>query len=204
MSNEFLFIWKKQEFSSNFFAFFYTFDVYSGFFQVRIAENSRYITPLSTPIGQYQFKVLPQGLSVSANAFSRVLARSFDKLQFRGLVNYIDDFCNYARTFLLLLVITELTFQIFEETNLKLETSKCRLLYTEIELLGHKVSAAGIQPALKNRTWSREFLVSSATTPTPLLTIFCGSGSGQKSWLRSDSGLRAPTQKLPLECWRGI
>lgn len=53
--------------------YFSILDLYSGFHQIPIEKNSREITSFSTTKGAFQWKVLPFGLNVAPNSFSRMM-----------------------------------------------------------------------------------------------------------------------------------
>lgn len=54
--------------------FFCVIDLFSGFYQVPLDEDSRKITTFTTELGSFQWKVLPFGLNVSPNSFSRMMS----------------------------------------------------------------------------------------------------------------------------------
>jgi hypothetical protein len=53
--------------------YFTVIDCYSGFWQIKIAEEDRLKTAFSTPSGHYQFQRLPYGLSNSPARFQRLM-----------------------------------------------------------------------------------------------------------------------------------
>ena len=58
--------------------YFAKIDAWSGFFQLTLAEESRYVTPFITPRGCYRFKRTPFGLGDASEAFQKMM----DKLLF--------------------------------------------------------------------------------------------------------------------------
>lgn len=71
--------------------YFSILDLYSGFHQVGIEKDSRDITSFSTDKGSYCWKVLPFGLDVSPNSFSRMLTIAFAGLPPEQAFLYMDD-----------------------------------------------------------------------------------------------------------------
>lgn len=57
--------------------YFSILDLFSGFHQVPLEENSRDITTFSTEQGSFRWKVLPFGINVSPNSFSRMMSIAF-------------------------------------------------------------------------------------------------------------------------------
>lgn len=60
--------------------FFTVIDLYNGFHQIPVHESSRDITAFSTEQGSFRWKVLPFGLNVSPNSFSRMMNIAFSGL----------------------------------------------------------------------------------------------------------------------------
>ena len=58
--------------------YFAKIDAKSGFFQLTLAEESRYVTTFITPRGCYRFKRTPFGLSDASEAFQKMM----DKILF--------------------------------------------------------------------------------------------------------------------------
>lgn len=71
--------------------FFSVIDLYNGFHQVPLHEESRDITSFSTDEGSFRFKVLPFGLMISPNSFSRMMQMAFSGLSPDKLFIYMDD-----------------------------------------------------------------------------------------------------------------
>ena len=59
---------------------------------------------------------------------------------------YLDDVIIYSKTEEENLVCLCAVLERFMEHGLKLKPSKCNFFHTEISYLGHKVSAAGMEP----------------------------------------------------------
>ena len=76
--------------------YFAKIDAKSGFFQLTLAEESRYVTTFITPRGCYRFKRTPFGLSDASEAFQKMM----DKILFgiEGVRISVDDVIIYAET----------------------------------------------------------------------------------------------------------
>ena len=52
-----------------------TLDLTRGYWQLPVAEKDRHKTAFTTPYGQFQFKMLPFGLSGAPSSFQRLMDR---------------------------------------------------------------------------------------------------------------------------------
>lgn len=71
--------------------YFSILDLYSGFHQIPLDENSRDVTSFSTEDGSFRWKVLPFGLNVSPNSFARMMALAFAGASPLQCFIYMDD-----------------------------------------------------------------------------------------------------------------
>jgi hypothetical protein len=124
--------------------FFAKIDAGSGFFQMSLAEESRYVTTFITPRGCYRFKRSPFGLSDMSESFQKMMEQilfGIDKVEIS-----IDDVIVHAESMHELVKRLRLVFERFRERNLTLNRSKCEFGLKEITVLGHVMSAEGIKP----------------------------------------------------------
>ena len=115
-----------------------------GFFQLTLAEESRYVTTFITSRGCYRFKWTPFGLSDASEAFQKMM----DKILFgiEGVRISVDDVIIYAETMTELLRRIRKVLDRCRQYNLKLNRSKCEFGVQQITILGHVVSERGIEP----------------------------------------------------------
>lgn len=121
-------------------------DLFSGFHQIPISEESRDITSFSTPDGSFRWKVVPFGLNVSPNSFARMMAIAFSGIPAGTAFLYIDDIivvgCSEAHHMSNLRTV----FETLRRYNLKINPYKCNFFRKEVVFLGHKCSENGISP----------------------------------------------------------
>lgn len=126
--------------------FFSVVDLFSGFHQVPLDKNSREITTFSTEQGSFQWKVLPFGLNVSPNSFSRMMSIAFSGLPPERAFLYIDDIIVVGKSENDHLSNLKSVFDILRKYNLKINPEKCEFFKHEVTFLGHRCSAQGILP----------------------------------------------------------
>lgn len=121
-------------------------DLFSGFHQVKLDENSRDLTSFNTSSGSYRWKVLPFGLSVSPNSFQRMMNIAFAGLTPEKAFLYIDDIIVIGRSEKHHLFNLKAVFENLRKYNLKINPEKCEFFKSEVTFLGHRCTADGIMP----------------------------------------------------------
>jgi len=114
--------------------YFSVVDLYSGFWQIKLAEEDKLKTAFTLPSGSYNFSRLPYGMS-------NVL---------RNLVRnecyvFIDDVIIFGRTREEHAARLEHVLQRFEKANLQLQPGKCVFAQFQVEYLGYIVSKDDIK-----------------------------------------------------------
>jgi len=77
--------------------FFSVFDMFAGYFQVRIKEECIPLTAVSTPFGLYEWIVLPFGPTNGPPVFQGYTLRTFADF-FDFLKVFMDDICVHTAT----------------------------------------------------------------------------------------------------------
>lgn len=126
--------------------YFSIMDLYSGFHQVPLSQESRDVTSFNTSSGSYKWKVLPFGLSISPNSFQRMMNIAFAGLTPEKAFLYVDDIIVIGRSEKHHLFNLKLVFQTLRKYNLKVNPEKCQFFKSQVTFLGHKCTAEGILP----------------------------------------------------------
>ena len=124
--------------------YFSTLDLSSGFWQVKMEEESAEKTAFVTHCGSYQFNVMPFGLVNAPSMFQRLMETVMSGLMPKKCLTYIDDVLVVGKEFNEHLSNLESTFERLREANLKLKPSKCKLIRQEVTYLGYQISEHGI------------------------------------------------------------
>lgn len=129
--------------------YFSVLDLYSGFHQIPLAKESREMTAFSTEKGSFQFTVVPFGLNVAPNSFSRMMSLAFSGLPPNAVFIYMDDIVVIGNSINNHLDNLENVFKVCRKYNLKLNPEKCDFFRPEVTFLGHICSEKGIKPDSK-------------------------------------------------------
>ena len=122
-------------------------DLKSGFWQVKMDKESRQYTAFTVgSMGVYEFLRMPYGLCNAPAMFQCLMQNCLGELNLTYALIYLDDVIVYSKTKEEHLVRLRTVLERFMENGLKLKPSKCNFFRTEINYLGHKVSAAGMEP----------------------------------------------------------
>ena len=122
-------------------------DLKSGFWQVKMDEESRqYTTFMVDSMGIYEFLRMPYDLCNTPATFQHLMQNCLKELNLTYTLIYLDDVIVYSKTEDEHLVRLHTILERFMENGLKLKPSKCNFFHREINYLGHKVSVAGMEP----------------------------------------------------------
>ena len=124
---------------------FSTLDLASGYWQIKMSENSKKKTAFVTPHrGLFHFNAMPFGLTNAPATFQRLMEKVLYGLTPQRCLCYLDDIIVLGKTFEEALRNLELIFQRLRVANLKLKPKKCFLFQSRVTSLGHVVTEQGI------------------------------------------------------------
>ena len=120
-------------------------DGYSGYNQIAIAPEDQEKTTFTCPYGTFAFRRMPFGLCNAPATFQRCMMSIFSDMVEQSIEVFMDDFSVFGDSFDLCLNNLALVLKRCVETNLVLNWEKCHFMVQEGIVLGHKVSAKGIE-----------------------------------------------------------
>ena len=132
-------------------AYFSTFDLTSGFWQVPMAEESKQFTAFTLgSMGLFECDRMPFGLCNAPATFQRLMQNCLGELNLTYCLIYLDDVIVYSKTPEEHLQRMRVVFDHLHEHGLKLKPTKCDLFRMELIYLAHHVNKDGVKPSKKN------------------------------------------------------
>ena len=120
------------------------FDLCKGYWQLPLTDSAKPLTAFQTPLGLYQFRVMPFGLVNASASFSRLMRKLLHGMT--STDNFIDDIMLYSSSFSEhIALIRELLLRL-RNSNLTAKPSKCFVAYESLECLGHIVGSEQLRP----------------------------------------------------------
>ena len=127
-------------------SWFSTLDLSSGYWQLEVSPNDRQKTAFTTRQGLFEFNVLSFGLCNAPSTFQRLMDLILADLQWTTCLVYLDDIIVFGSTFQEHLLRLDGVLDKLRQANLKVKPSKCSLFSTQVQYLGHVISAEGVMP----------------------------------------------------------
>ena len=125
-------------------------DVTTGFWHVKLEEESSYLTTFNTPFGKYRWVRMPFGLCSAPEVFQRKINSLIEGLT--GIEVIADDFLIYGCGNTTKEAIIDhddklITFlNVCQQKNIHLNIDKFKLRETSMTYIGHTLSGEGVQP----------------------------------------------------------
>ena len=114
-------------------------DLKSGFWQMRVDPADEHKTAFVTPLGSFQFKVLPMGLSNAPSSFQRLMQHVLKDFLDIFVAVYLDDIVIYSKSVEDHRDHVRQVLLALRKHNLFLNAAKCVFGVPAISFLGHKV-----------------------------------------------------------------
>ena len=166
-------------------------DASSGFWQIKLDEESRKLTTFNTPFGRYQFNRLPFGISSAPELFQSTMKEVISNLP--GVETIMDDVLVWGETEAEhdrnLLGFLERA----REVNLKLRKDKCQFKVKEVPYIGHLLTQQGLRPSPER---VRAVVEMKEPTNVPELRRFTGTIQYLAKFIPSLSQVMQPLREL--------
>ena len=172
--------------------FLSTLDLTRGYWQVPMGRASCHKTAFVTPSGQFQFTVMPFGLSGAPSTFQQLMdlltkdTRNFAPAYLDDLIIYSDTWENHLQHLTIIL-------QQLRKANLTVKPQKCQLGMAECVYLGHVVGRGVVRPEL-----SKVEAIQAFTQPTTKKQVraFLGITGYYRKFISNYSTVAAPLTDL--------
>ncbi|GJP56271.1 hypothetical protein CLOM_g15346, partial [Closterium sp. NIES-68] len=132
-------------------------DLRSGYWQIRMADNSIHKTAFRTRYGSYEYLVMPFGLTNAPATFQAEMNHILRPLLDECVVVYLDDILIYSRDMKQHVEHLRRVFEILRRERFYVKLSKSEFALEKVQFLGHMVSAQGVHVDPKKveavRTW---------------------------------------------------
>ncbi|GJP79414.1 hypothetical protein CLOP_g9648 [Closterium sp. NIES-67] len=132
-------------------------DLRSGYWQIRMADNSIHKTAFRTRYGSYEYLLMPFGLTNAPATFQAEMNHILRPLLDECVVVYLDDILIYSRDMKQHVEHLRRVFEILRRERFYVKLSKSEFALEKVLFLGHMVSAQGVHVDPKKieavRTW---------------------------------------------------
>ena len=168
-------------------------DGYSGYNQIAIAPEDQEKTTFTCPYGTFAFRRMPFGLCNAPTTFQRCMMSMFSDLVEEVMEIFMDDFTVYGSSFEQCLNNLETVLQRCKDKQLALNWEKCHFMVTEGIVLGHKISATGLEV-----DESKISIIKTLAPPTTIKGIrsFLGHAGFYRRFIKDFSKIARPLCRL--------
>jgi hypothetical protein len=125
--------------------YFTKLDLRSGYHQVRVAEEDIQKTAFNTRYGQYEYLVVPFGLTSAPSTFMALMNYILNPYLDKYAIAYLDDVLIYSKTIVEHELHVRTILDEFRKHQLYAKESKCEFFKTEVKFLGFIVGAEGVK-----------------------------------------------------------
>ena len=168
-------------------------DGYSGYNQIAIAPEDQEKTTFTCPYGTFAFRRMSFGLCNAPSTFQRCMMSMFSDLVEEVMEIFMDDFTVYGSSFEHCLNNLETVLQRCKNKQLALNWEKCHFMVTEGIVLGHKISATGLEV-----DQSKVSIIKTLAPPTTIKGIrsFLGHVGFYRRFIKDFSKIARPLCRL--------
>ena len=173
--------------------FFTKIDLAQGYHQIRISESDTEKTAFRTPIGHFEYRVLPFGLTNAPATFQSVMNDIYSDLLIKYVKVYIDDILVHSKTPEEHVKHVAEVLQRLRVNKLFAKMKKCEFMTNTLTYLGLSVSPEGLRPDPEKVEAIKDW-----ATPTDVHEVrsFLGFGNYFRRFIQGYSNLVVPLVAL--------
>ena len=119
-------------------------DANSGFWQLKLDEESSYLTTFISPFGRFRYLRLPYGISSAPEHFQRRVKEILEGLE--GVVCLVDDIVVYGTNQAIHDDRLRKVLHRLQENKVTLNAKKCQFSRKQINFLGQQIDSNGVHP----------------------------------------------------------
>lgn len=120
-------------------------DLRSGYHQVRVAEEDIQKTAFNTRYGQFEYLVVPFGLTSAPSTFMALMNHILHPYLDKFAIAYLDDVLIFSKTLEDHVIHVRTILDEFRKHKLYAKESKCEFFRSEVKFLGFIVGADGVK-----------------------------------------------------------
>jgi hypothetical protein len=117
----------------------------NAFFQTRMHPDDIKYTAVNTPLGLYEWLVMPQGLRNAPSIHQRRVTNALRRYIGKICHIYLDDIVIWSSSIDEHEANVRKILQALQDAKLHINPNKCELFCSQIHFLGHKISQKGIE-----------------------------------------------------------
>jgi hypothetical protein len=122
-------------------------DLFSGYYQIRMAEQSCQYTAFTCEWGLYEYVAMPMGLTNAPATFQRMMNQVLHVFIAEGFVSvYLDDILIYSSTLAEHVVHVQRVVEQLRKSGLLVKLKKCEIAKSHTQFLGHIFDSGEIKP----------------------------------------------------------
>jgi hypothetical protein len=121
-------------------------DMTNSFFQTRVHPDDVHLTAVTTPLGLYEWLVMPMGLRNSPAIHQRRVTAALREYIGKICHIYLDDIVIWSDNVADHTKHIDLIMRALRDARLYCNSKKCKFYQTELDFLGHHISERGIEP----------------------------------------------------------